>query len=100
MSGTRDEPWPFARPLPAPPALFSGTSNRRVLVIGGQGFVGKNLIPRLLAQGCDILSTGLRPPVSGGLVKTISFDARDRAAAHSLLSRFRPAAVVILIGHG
>jgi nucleoside-diphosphate-sugar epimerase len=73
----------------------------RALLIGGQGFVGRNLAPMLVEEGYEVLSTGLRPPrpIPGNAVKTATLDARDAAATRAIMEQFRPTLVVDLLTH-
>src|SRR5437867_3804484 len=73
----------------------------RAMLIGGQGLVGRNLIPTLLADGYEVLSTGLRPPTPwvDPRVRTRSLDVRSRSDTLALLKEFQPTLVFNLTGH-
>lgn len=71
--------------MPAVPAPFvaTGTPNPKVMVIGGTGFIGRNLTRRLVAQGHDVrvLSRGKTGPFAdiADHVETVGVSLRDRA---------------------
>ena len=61
----------------------SRAAPRSVLVTGGAGFLGINLVRFLLAQGCEVASLDLAAfnyPDVAGRVRTFTGDIRDRAA--------------------
>jgi UDP-glucose 4-epimerase len=73
----------------------------RVLVTGGAGFIGSNLVDALLARGdqvtvVDDLSTGKRENLEGALSaggELVEADIRDGAALADLFARAAPEAV-------
>jgi UDP-glucose 4-epimerase len=72
----------------------------RVLVTGGTGFVGLNVVERLAAAGHDVIALGQRPspfalpePTGGG-IKIVVGDIRSLASLEQSLSGMRPDAVV------
>ncbi|MCW5752784.1 MAG: NAD(P)-dependent oxidoreductase [Alphaproteobacteria bacterium] len=74
-----------------------------VLVTGGSGFVGLNVLEALLTNGETVISCDLGPvpgpalQTFGGLAGTLheeTLDVRDRAAVLALVARFRPSKVV------
>lgn len=68
--------------VPAP-AVATGTPNPKVMVIGGTGFIGRNLTRRLVAQGHDVrvLSRGRFGPFAdiADRVETVGVSLRDKA---------------------
>ena len=67
--------------LPGIPARPAGTPRPRVMVIGGTGFIGRNLTRRLVAQGHDVrvLSRGRGGPFPdlADHVETVGVSLRD-----------------------
>ncbi|KGJ06839.1 Predicted dehydrogenase [Paracoccus halophilus] len=72
--------------LPAIPARPTGTPRPRVMVIGGTGFIGRNLTRRLVERGHDVrvLSRGRGGPFPdlAHRVETVGVSLRDPDALH------------------
>ncbi|NRQ35207.1 sugar nucleotide-binding protein [Nonomuraea sp. NN258] len=72
----------------------------RVLVVGGSGFLGRELVRRCLAAGHEVAATYLSRPVDDGdddareAVAWLRLDVRSRADAHALVARVRPDVLV------
>ncbi len=66
----------------APPVVAKGTPNPKVMVIGGTGFIGRNLTRRLVEQGHDVrvLSRGKTGPFAdiADHVETVAVSLRDK----------------------
>jgi GDP-4-dehydro-6-deoxy-D-mannose reductase len=72
---------------------------RRVLVTGGNGFVGHWLTNALLAAGDDVTVTGLGQLDSAARpLKWLAADMRDAAAVDAAIEQSRPDAIVHLAG--
>lgn len=70
-------------PPPQEAPYVSGTPNPKVMVIGGTGFIGRNLTRRLVAAGHDVrvLSRGAHGPFDdiADHVETVAVDLRSKA---------------------
>jgi UDP-glucose 4-epimerase len=82
-----EERRPHVTPHKAPAAMtFPGSSRERVLVTGGAGFIGSNLVKVLVANGCEVtvldnLSSGHRTNLDPFPdVRFIEADIREPAA--------------------
>jgi nucleoside-diphosphate-sugar epimerase len=65
--------------------------SRVVLVTGAGGFIGRNVIPELLARGFDVHGTALRPPEANALgARWHALDMLDPAASARLFGDIRP----------
>jgi dolichol-phosphate mannosyltransferase len=79
---------------------------RRVLVTGGTGFVGANLVRRLLADGHAVhllVRSGAKPWRLAGIEKQVRLHRApldDRAAVERAVGRVRPEWVFHLAAHG
>jgi nucleoside-diphosphate-sugar epimerase len=75
------------------------TANRRILVIGAGGFLGRHIVRRLRAdRSLTVIATARHPlatPESGQVQK---LDGSDPAAVHSLIADLRPDAIVNAAG--
>lgn len=61
------------------------------LIIGGSGFVGRNLAQRLLRQGRDVIVLDRHPDPTGSFAgRFIEGDAQEAEFLHSLLEDLRP----------
>lgn len=71
----------------------------RVLLTGGTGFVGLNIVSALRRAGHDVVATGHAPPATGFVdaepgATWRTLDVRDAAAASDLLREVRPDVVI------
>jgi len=74
-----------------------GIHGARVLVTGGSGFIGTNLVQELHEHGCDILNLSLDPPkVSHHFAFYKHCDILDRFLLSSLFAEFKPDFVIHL----
>ena len=73
--------------------------NRRYLVTGGRGFIGRHLLARLVAQGAEVHATtrSATPPTDPG-VRWWRVDLADAAATEELVTRLQPDVVIHLAG--
>ena len=70
---------------------------RRVLVTGGSGFIGTNLVQDLLESGSRVLSLDCTPPIHPGHADCFrEIDILDAAAVDAAFREFRPEHVVHL----
>ncbi len=70
---------------------------RRILVTGGSGFIGTNLVEALLAHGDAVLSIDIRPPQNPDHVKTYrSVDLLDADGLLREVDVFQPSSIVHL----
>lgn len=75
----------------------AGLSNRRVLVTGGAGFVGREVLPRLVAHGWEthaLTSRSTPPHIPGVIWHTANL--LDRDAAPLAVGQIRPQALMHL----
>lgn len=71
--------------------------NARVLVTGGSGFIGTNLVGALRAEDVDVLNVDRRPPRdTESMALHSDVDIRDEAAMNAAFDRFAPTHVVHL----
>jgi len=75
----------------------SDLSDWRVLITGGSGFIGTNLIGRLQLEGTDLVNIDVRPPrAPGQQIGWHKADLLDRAAVTKQIEQFRPTHIVHL----
>lgn len=76
--------------LPAPPVHPKGQPQPRVMVIGGTGFIGRNLVRRLVQRGHDVrvLSRGANGPFPdlADHVETVGVSMRDEVGLASAMA--------------
>lgn len=58
---------------------------RRVLVLGGSGFLGANLSRRLVEGGAEVTTTGTRAAVASGPARHVVWQASDADGARALV---------------
>ncbi len=97
-----------ARASSAPDAAIAAppSAGKRALVTGGAGFVGANLVRRLLADGHQ-LTVVVRPGSDLWRLEEVSediaileLDIRDEEASGAMVERLRPELVFHLAAHG
>jgi UDP-glucose 4-epimerase len=86
--------------------LAPSISSRKALVTGAGGFIGANLVRRLLADGHDVIAA-VRPNGNTWRIddlrhdaKVVELELRDDAAVSDALHRIRPAWTFHLSAHG
>ncbi len=73
--------------------------DKRVLVTGGHGFIGRPLAVRLAALGAEVVAVSrTRHPDFDG-VRSVALDLVDRVAVDDLFAAFRPDIVLHLASH-
>ena len=65
------------------------TGSRRVLVLGGSGFLGAHTVRALLAAGCDVTSLSRRGETPAAGTRALRADRRDPAALAAALEGAR-----------
>lgn len=71
--------------------------NRRLLITGGSGFIGTNLVAAAIAAGEEVTNVDLEPPADHNHVATwTELDLLDRDAVTSIVSEVAPSHVVHL----
>lgn len=74
-----------------------GTTGRRVLVTGGSGFIGTNLVEAFLKNECDVLNVDIAPPkVPAHAASWQQVDILDDVALRRAFVSFRPELVIHL----
>ncbi len=69
----------------------------RLLVTGGSGFIGTNLVQSALDKGIEVLNLDWNPPLNAGHVpQWKEWDIMDRRSTDLLLAEFKPTHVVHL----
>lgn len=71
-------------------------SGARVLVTGAGGFIGRNVVPILIANGHEVHAVGRHPQAFAGLAGFHTVDLFDAAATRALLAQMRPTHLVHL----
>ncbi|OXM55169.1 NAD-dependent epimerase/dehydratase family protein [Amycolatopsis alba] len=81
------------------PRLGRGRAPERVVVLGGTGFLGRNLCSALTAAGCEVTAVARRPPpVPGHRFRRFDVVAGGAAGLAGLLAEERATAVVNAAG--
>lgn len=77
--------------------------NRRLVVVGGNGFIGMQTVRQAVAAGWEVLSVDPSPPrgrPDGAAASQINASITDRAALTAALGDFAPDAAVNLAAYG
>ncbi len=75
----------------------NGISARRILVTGGSGFIGTNVVERFVRSGCEVCSIDVNPPhhaAHEGVFRNV--DILDADGLCGAMDEFRPQCVVHL----
>jgi len=92
-------PWPGVSPQ-----LARRVSPLRIALTGASGFVGLNLLERLLAEGHEVMALGLEAlpeqarvafATLPGALESRRIDVRDRDALATLVAELRPEAMIV-----
>ena len=76
---------------------ISEMSGERILVTGGTGFIGTNVVERFLRGGCEVCSIDINPPQHKGHEGVFrNVDILDADGLRGVLDEFRPRYVVHL----
>ncbi len=76
------------------PAVEIG--DKKILVVGGSGFLGRPLVRRLVAQQARVTGTSRHPPAEADGAQWIAGDSSDAAVVAQLFERVEPDIVYIL----
>ena len=72
-------------------------SNRRLLITGGSGFIGTNLVESMLQRGLDVISLDIESPAASQHQEVFrQIDIRDEASLAAVVAEFKPTHVVHL----
>lgn len=67
---------------------------RKLLVFGGSGFIGGNIVSHAKQNGWDVLATGKKHVNEDSGIHIREVDITDRKAVHAIIEEFSPDAVV------
>lgn len=86
--------------MPVDDRAWGAYADRRVLILGGTGFIGVNLARRLVQAGADVTVTsstdrGLRERIQG--VRSVTWEVRDRDGLRRLVAATD--VIFSLVGH-
>lgn len=77
--------------------------SRRLIVVGGNGFIGQETVRRAVDDGWDVLSIDpAEPRVAGGVsaARRVAASITDRPALAAAVAEFRPDAAINLAAYG
>jgi dTDP-4-dehydrorhamnose reductase len=67
---------------------------KTLLITGGSGYLGSQLVPAALARGWTVFTTYYSHPIRPEGAQALSLDLRDAARTRTLLQKVRPQAVI------